>query len=361
MNRIITIGISFLLILSACNAKVENKNVSSDSLVTESSVQQLPYSFYKKLEGIIGDNIKVTMDLNKTDSTFSGNYYPDNENVTYGVYGQLVKANEIKLEARNQKNEMLGELVGRFTSNELLEGSWTNAKTKQTSDCKLEEVKNGFAIITTEHLRNENCKAKKVDPSKRCTYIDLNYLKVSSEDSEVAKRINDSITMKIIGPDYTSINQFMNSVNGDQEFSSELEIKFYVETNEKDFISLSYLNSVYYEGAAHPESMLTFINFNLSDGSEIKLDQLLVPGYESKLNRIAEKLFVEANGTEGYNFQPGEFELNKNFSIQKNGLEFMFNSYEIGTYLSAGSVYIPYQEIKDLILPEGLLFKLLQK
>lgn len=360
MNRIITIGISFLLILSACNAKVENKNVSSDSLVTESAVQQLPYSFYKKLEGIIGDNIKVTMDLNKTDSAFSGNYYPDNENVTYGVYGQLIKANEIKLEARNQKNEMLGELVGRFTLDAVFEGTWTNLKTKQKTPCRLEEVKNEIANISFEHLRKENCNANKTDPDQRCSYIDLNVLNVRLTNAEVSEKINRSIIYRIIDTTYKTIDEMLITMNFDQEYCNWNQTSFTVETLEKDFISLECLNHVYY-GGNHPESMLSYINFNLNDGSEIKLDQLLVPGYASKLNRIAEKLFVETNGTEGYSFQPGEFELNDNFSIKRNGLNFYFNSYEIGTRFSTGSVFIPYSDIKDLILPEGLLFKLLQK
>jgi hypothetical protein len=66
------------------------------------------------------------------------------------------------------------------------------------------------------------------------------------------------------------------------------------------------------------------------------------------------------NGKEGWDFEPGKFKINNNFIIQKRGLLFQFNAYEIGTYLTRPSVFIPYAQIKDLIKEDGILGKIVK-
>lgn len=56
---------------------------------------------------------------------------------------------------------------------------------------------------------------------------------------------------------------------------------------------MGYWYNVYDEGAAHPEHIGSYINYDLNNGSEIKLDQLLVPNYSDKLNQIAEKSLLK--------------------------------------------------------------------
>jgi hypothetical protein len=164
--------------------------------------------------------------------------------------------------------------------------------------------------------------------------------------------------------DFKTLKEFLIVEQTEQEeYYMQCDIRISVESIEKDIISLGLNNYVNFQGGQYPNQGLTCMNFNLKDGSEIKLNQLLITGFEAKLNRIAEKLFVESYGSEGnYYFQPGTYELIENFSIQKNGFTFYFNPYpDNGTHISMCSVFIPYSDIKDLILPEGLLFKLLQK
>ena len=346
--------------MTACSSK-SKENVESETTPTNTTEIQIPSSFYKKLRGTIGDNIKLSMDLTRRDSTLSGGYYPENNVASLYITGQFLQSNEIKLREINDKDEETGLFTGKFTSSEIFEGTWTNLKTKQTLPFKLTEVKNDIANIAFEHLRNENYNAKKNKADNRFSYIDINMIKVSLPNASISEQINNSITKKILGADNNTIKEYLNTVNVDEEFYREVDIDFTVETNEKDFICLGYWYNVYDEGAAHPEHIGSYINYDLNNGSEIKLDQLLVPNYSYKLNQIAEKKFIEVNGKEGWDFQPGEFKLNDNFAIKKGGLIFMFNSYEIGTYLPPGPVYIPYNEIKDLIKAESLLLKIAQK
>jgi len=50
------------------------------------------------------------------------------------------------------------------------------------------------------------------------------------------------------------------------------------------------------------------------------------------------------------------FSVNKNFTVDENGITFYYNSYEITAYsFGPTELFIPYNRINDLIIPEGLL------
>jgi hypothetical protein len=355
MKIILNIGLTLCLILTACSSK-SKENVESETTPANTTEIQIPTSFYKKLRGSIGDNIKLSMDLTRRDSTLSGGYNPENDVISFNLTGQFLQSNQIELREINDKNEETGLFKGKFTSSEIFEGTWTNLKTKQTFPFKLTEEKNGIANVTYEHLRNENCNAKKKDSNKRCSYIDINMIKVSLPNVKISEQINNSIIKRILGDEYNTIKEYLNTVNVDEEFHREVDIDFIVEINEKDFICLNYRDNMNGEGSNRPMNSSSYINFDLNNGSEIKLDQLLIPNYSDKLNQIAEKMFYEAYGKEGFDFQPGEFKLNDDFAIKKGGLIFMFDS-----NLAPVPIYIPYNEIKDLINAESLLLKIAQK
>ena len=157
---------------------------------------------------------------------------------------QFLQSNQIELREINDKNEETGLFKGKFTSSEIFEGTWTNIKTKQTFPFKLTEEKNGIANVTYEHLRNENCNAKKKDSNKRCSYIDINMIKVSLPNVKISEQINNSIIKRILGDEYNTIKEYLNTVNVDEEYHREVDIDFIVEINEKDFIFDSFSLSV---------------------------------------------------------------------------------------------------------------------
>lgn len=93
---------------------------------------------------------------------------------------------------------------------------------------------------------------------------------------------------------------------------------------------------------------------DITTGRPITLTDILLPDYEERLNRVAEALFVKQNGSDNWNFQPGHFEVKKEFAIQIDGLMFSYDPYEMGSYMmGAPSVIIPFADINDLINPTG--------
>ena len=95
------------------------------------------------------------------------------------------------------------------------------------------------------------------------------------------------------------------------------------------------------------------------------LNDILSPGYEKVLNFLAEKDFRkirelkpgESLEAAGFWFKDGKFKLTDNFVIQKDGLKFLFNDYEIGPHvLGSTEIFVPYSDLKQIIKTDGLLW-----
>ncbi len=133
--------------------------------------------------------------------------------------------------------------------------------------------------------------------------------------------------------------------------------------NDKSIISLQ---SEFYRflGGAHGNSGVYFANFNLQNGKQLSLSDVLISGYEKDLNSIGEKLFRKDKNMKsdenleeaGFWFEDNTFALNENFGIKSDGLVFYFNSYEIAPYaMGPTEILIPFGVITGLIKHDGLL------
>jgi hypothetical protein len=107
-----------------------------------------------------------------------------------------------------------------------------------------------------------------------------------------------------------------------------------------------------YYGAAHPNSGIQVLNFDLKTGALISLNDLFSPGSRKDLKKIVEKAFIKAWGGEDWDFTPrsGDFNLSENFSLERDGLHLYYNQYEIGPYaMGAPEVTIAWKEISKLL------------
>ncbi|MCK5127756.1 MAG: DUF3298 domain-containing protein [candidate division Zixibacteria bacterium] len=126
-------------------------------------------------------------------------------------------------------------------------------------------------------------------------------------------------------------------------------------------LGLSYFS---YAGGAHPNSYKYFANFNTFNGDYIRLEDVLIEGYQDNLNKIAEKIFRNQKklahdadlDTAGYWFDDNTFSVNDNFLITPKGLLFFYNDYEIACYANGSTqLLIPYREMNILIKADGCL------
>lgn len=216
--------------------------------------------------------------------------------------------------------------------------------------------------------------------NERCAKISFEYPEITQAfDDKVKDSLKNYIMETLLSNYY---KQKANSLNEMAELFFEEFKSFFSEmpgykvvwelTNTITVIfnnnSIVSFQSDYYHfsGGAHGMYGTIFTNFNSQDGRKLLLKDLLVTGYENKLNSIAEKIFRkkqeltadESLEEAGFWFDGNKFTLNDNFGIKDDGLIFVFNPYEITSFASGISeIIVPYEEIKDLIDTNGLLYR----
>ena len=112
-----------------------------------------------------------------------------------------------------------------------------------------------------------------------------------------------------------------------------------------------------YEGGAHGNQVSTYLNFYTESGKLVTLDDLFVPGYETSLNEIllkalmqqAEVTTMEALQEKGYLMWTSMYP-SKNFLLKSDGIDFLYNAYEIAPYVVGVTVLkIPYEALTDVL------------
>ena len=212
-----------------------------------------------------------------------------------------------------------------------------------------------------------------------CALVRFSYPEISSDTKpELASKMNELIKHQLLdtidgAPSQTTVSQtieafadnfiqdYQNDVNN---FSSwEIERKIKVVYNTNTLLTLLF-EEFGFTGGAHPFNGSRFIVLNLATGNPVTLDDLMNPGYEAALNVEGERAFREARQLaehssleeDGFTFVNNAFVLNDNYGVNRDGLSFIFNSYEVAPYVMGPTEFtIPYEDISSLIRTDGLL------
>jgi len=228
-------------------------------------------------------------------------------------------------------------------------------------------------------ILNQNSEGCENNDPGNCAKIKIEYIELKNlPDLSAMEKINSKIQKELLRPFgrernnknfeelmQNFIDEYKNFKKEFPEAQQEWEIERKAVNNFNDDNILSCTFSEYsYLGGAHPNTFLTFTNFNLKSGEIINLPNILIDEYLDDLNNIAEPIFrkekeltEDINLTEaGFWFDDDKFSVNTNFEISKDGLTFFYNSYEITAYAYGPTeLFIPYNSIKKLIKPDGLL------
>jgi hypothetical protein len=212
-------------------------------------------------------------------------------------------------------------------------------------------------------FKAENCDIPFTDEMEYmedwCAQRSVELLTVELNDKSVAQKINLLITKTITGK-AIGINAVKNYVNQVKETdANDLEENLFQETvtctvldSSNKFLSMSIASDYYALGAAHGSMTLNIINFDLTTGSKITLDELIDPSSFRALKSLAKKKFIQQNGEDGWWFTTEDqpYELAKVFALERKGIRFIYQQYEIGPY-AAGlpEVFLSKQEVKSLI------------
>lgn len=251
-----------------------------------------------------------------------------------------------------------------------------------TDESNANAVSLGISYQMREFTRQGGSKCpteqNKTNEDMLCASVKFTYPEVSSKvKPDLAVKLNDLIKRQLLDtiegiPEQTppsSIEAFADNFIRDYQqdpntFTSwELERSVRIVHNTNTLLTLLF-EEFGFTGGAHPFNGSRFMVLNLTDGSTVALDDLMNPGYEAALNVEGEKAFREARQLpentsleeEGFTFENNVFVLNDNYGVNKDGLSFIFNSYEVAPYVMGPTEFtIPYEDIRSLIRPNGLL------
>lgn len=125
-----------------------------------------------------------------------------------------------------------------------------------------------------------------------------------------------------------------------------------------------------YKGGAHPNSFTFFKTFDLNDGKEVTMFDLVDSTQISALNELRlntlesqKEKIMQGDNWKDYMFKEafepnGEFNTNKNIRIAKDTVSFYYNSYDIAAYaFGPTELKIPVSDIKSLLKKDSPYYK----
>lgn len=129
-----------------------------------------------------------------------------------------------------------------------------------------------------------------------------------------------------------------------------------------NYVALKYVHSDY-AGGAHGNTAIAYLNYQPKTNQPITLDSLILPDKKDELLKVAESIFranenLSANEPlhKAYFFENGKFSLPRNFYVAKEGLVFLYNTYEIKPYVAGTTeLVIPFTSLTDIAKSHTLL------
>lgn len=196
------------------------------------------------------------------------------------------------------------------------------------------------------------------------TYFYLAYPEFS--DAQINEYVQNHL---VLDSGKNSIEEMGTEFIGDYDkFYDEVEYKRPWYQEKKDSVKVqteSYIgfSATFesYTGGAHGVYYILFNNYDPQQNKEILLNDIINENKLPELTTISEKIFRKQEEidethslTDGYFFEEGIFHLPDNFILQKDGILFLYNIYEIKPYVSGYTrLLIPYNSIQDLLTTKG--------
>lgn len=129
------------------------------------------------------------------------------------------------------------------------------------------------------------------------------------------------------------------------------------------------VNRADYSGGAHGSLTISYYNIDLRSLTTMTEEDLFVPNYKKKLTKIIVKQLMQQYKVttpqglieKGF-FDVNEIYPNNNFRLDKEGVHYIYNQYEIAPYsMGALDVSIPYSELSEILKPNAIVHEFIVK
>lgn len=341
-------------------------------------LQAQPESSYQYLSGTI-DRFPVVLHLHKEGRHYSGYYYYTSAQQPVYVSGNDTVAGngKIKLFAfvpGDDDNEIftLQTVQSGYT------GEWQKNVHGKSLAVKLEEAADkslqfDYAFTAGNVTLRPNMKESPVADFEAAAVWPKQQTPVAENIKKIVRELyNDSVSNADISKIFEG--QKKNLLDGyikdneavpDSEIvafpsSYSLTVNQYVGVCYQSPKVISLYNFAYsYTGGAHGNYATSYVSITATNGAEIQLQDVVLPGKKAKLDALLEKHFrksrklkpAESLSEVGGLFE-NKIEANNNFYITGKGIVFNYSPYEIAPYASGEiQVFIPFSDMSDILQP----------
>ena len=325
----------------------------------------------KHFKGSIGSSLDLQMKLVRTGDLLAGSYFYQKIGTRINLRGNVDKGGNLTLEEFDQAGKQTGLFKGVWSVDATdgmiaLAGNWSKPPGEKGSDKRTafslhEEpiIFSGDVDITSKQIKESN---------KKLMYeIAAQYPQLTGGNNPNFEKFNQ-VARAAVTKEVTEFRKEMTPQQGEEtprpegSMGSSLTLSYDVALAQDDLISVQFEVGSYYQGAAHPNSYMEVLNYDLKNGKLLSLSDLFKPGTKY-LQAMATYCIADLKkqgkdkGLVDEEIEKGAAANAKNYqswSIMRKGLGINFDSYQVGPYAAGPQfVLVPYSTLKDLINPEG--------
>lgn len=377
MNKIAAILLLTLLAAAACR-KGSAPPASSAPPATATPAEQLnhpvggttapPQTRYFK--GSIGTSLDLQMKLVREGDQLTGSYFYEKVGSRINLRGTVDKDGNLTIQEFDPSGKQTGVFKGLWrvdTQDGLitLAGNWSKPPGEKGEDKKTAFSVHEEPISLSGDVELVG-KAIKETNKKLMYEINAQYPQLNGGSNPNFPKFNQASRTAVM-KDVAEFKKAMAPEEGEEpppegSMGSDLGINYTVALAQDDLMSVKFDVGSYYQGAAHPNSYSSVLNYDLRNGKQLKLADLFNPGakYLQALSNycIADlKKQAKDKGLLEDQIQEGAAPVAKNYkswTISKRGMGIVFDAYQVGPYAAGPQfVLVPYSALKELIKPDG--------
>lgn len=358
-------------------------------ILTLASGAQDSGNFYKHMEGQISSNIYLVADLIKIDDKLDGTFYyyydlaENTESVQPRYFGKTMPINgsidkQNNLEFKEYGLNGSGSIYeGKLSDDGRIEGTWRNSDGSKRLPFELTERYHlgslpfnvYFLKETTglfDHLSEPNaslelmlllpgtCSDNAIADSVK-KHILSNFFKKPDDSLSPLQQLEKEKEMYFRHYKKSNEDLYENGVASFWEKEKSVKIHF----NEADILSMEFYDYGY-TGGAHGLPISRFEVIDLNTGSQFTLDDLFRPEYRNDLRDIINAELRKMHQLERHTslkeagFFEHTVEPTGNFYINKDGIGFYYNRYEIAPFtMGSTDIFIPFSRLQFLLSAES--------
>jgi hypothetical protein len=391
MKTLHSIAFALAAFLLASCQPADSKSASTTSTndeATTSSADTDPA--YWHLTGQVG-TLAVVMDLafrpaggdEFSTDMYHGSYYYSSKENPIDIYGSVDSTGQLVLYEVTLTDETSPTFTGTFDRQQgAFKGEWSSGDGKKKMPVELRENYDDALRFTTHKLEASQALFDGNENSPYATTSKIWLRPAAGTDAATATFLEKALHQGLVGDSlaalypmqekafevvskayFESYRTDMDDVSAEEigpddaiMFTYEQNASAEVLYNQNQLLTIGYWD-YWFSGGAHGNYGTWLASYDLTDRKEITLQDVFLPGYETKITSSLEKAVRSRFGLKAKEALSSVlFEdaiaATENFGLTGKGVIFNYPPYEIAAY-AAGEIrlFVPYSEIKNLLQP----------